>query len=87
MVEIKRLQLKIKGMHCVSCENLIRDAVLNLNGVKTISVSYTTEKATVEFDSTKTDSKDILNVIKDAGYEPLEIGEQRTKGIFKNIFG
>jgi len=70
VVKIEKIQLKIKGMHCVSCENLIKESILELNGVKDAKVDYTTEKATIEFDNTKTDVRNILKTIKNLGYEP-----------------
>jgi copper chaperone CopZ len=53
--------------------------------VKNAKVDYTTEKATIEFDSTKTDIKNIMNTIKNIGYQPEEMKE--SKGFFKKIFG
>jgi copper chaperone CopZ len=76
--------IKIKGMHCVSCENRIKEAILRINGVKDVKVNYTTEKATVEFDPTKTDIKNIMKTIKNVGYEPEEMKE--SKGLFKSLF-
>jgi len=75
VVEMKKIQLKIKGMHCVSCENLIKESILELNGVKNAKVDYTTEKATIEFDNKKTDVRNILKTIKNIGYEPEEMKE------------
>ena len=72
-------------MHCISCENRIKDAMLKLNGVKDAKVDYTTEKAIIDFDSTKTDIKSIMNTIKNIGYEPEEMKE--SKGFFKKLLG
>lgn len=86
MVEIKKIELRTKGMHCVSCENLIKESLLNVDGVKNVTVSYTTEKATVEYDPTKTDVNIIMNTIKNVGYKPEEIGQKESRGLFKKIF-
>jgi Cu+-exporting ATPase len=82
MVEIT---IKTKGMHCVSCEKIIKDAILNVNGVKDAKIDYTTEKAIIEFDPLQTDIKTIMKVIKKVGYEPEEINKE-SKGVFKKIF-
>ena len=82
MVEIT---IKTKGMHCVSCERIIKDAILNLNGVKDAKIDYTTEKTIIEFDPSQTDIKTIMNAIKKVGYEPEEINKE-SKGVFKKIF-
>jgi len=86
MEEIKKIELRTKGMHCVSCENLIKESLLELNGVKNATVSYTTEKTTVEYDPTKTNVAAIMNTIKKAGYQPEEIGQKESKGFFGKIF-
>jgi Cu+-exporting ATPase len=84
---MEKIQLKIKGMYCVSCENKIKDAILNMNGVKNANVDYTTEKAVVEFDSAKTDIKNIIKTIKNVGYELEEMNKKESKGFFKKLFG
>jgi Cu+-exporting ATPase len=87
MTEIKKIELKTKGMHCVSCENRIKEAVLSLNGVRGAKVDYVTEKSTIEFDPSKTDVKSIMKAIKDVGYEPEEMNKKESKGFFKKLFG
>jgi Cu+-exporting ATPase len=87
MTEIKKIELKTKGMHCVSCENRIKEAILSLNGVKDAKVDYVTEKATIEFDPSKTDVKSIMKTIKDVGYEPEEMNKKESKRFFKKLFG
>jgi len=79
------ITVKTKGMHCVSCERIIKDAVLNLNGVKNAKIDYTTEKTIIEFDPSQTDIKTIMKAIKKVGYEPEEINKE-SKGVFKKIF-
>jgi Cu+-exporting ATPase len=83
---MKKVELKIKGMHCISCENKIKDIILELKSVKSAKVNYTTEKAVIEFDPTKTNITNILKVIKDIGYEPELDQEKESKGFFKKLF-
>jgi Cu+-exporting ATPase len=82
---VVEITIKTKGMHCVSCERIIKNAVLNLNGVKNAKIDYTTEKAIIEFDPSQTDIKTIMKAIKKVGYEPEEINKE-SKGVFKKIF-
>lgn len=70
---IKRLIIRIKGMHCIGCENTIREALLQAKGVKNAQVDYITEKATIEFDLNETNIRTIMQVIQNRGYEPEEI--------------
>jgi copper chaperone CopZ len=78
--------IKIKGMHCVSCENRVKEAISNIHGVKDTKIDYTTEKATIDFDQTKTDIKNIMRVIKNVGYEPELSQEKKSKDFFKKLF-
>jgi len=82
---MEKVELKIKGMHCVSCENRIKEAVSSLKGVKDAKIDYASEKATIEFDNAKTDVKNIMKIIKNAGYE-VEM-KKESKGFFKKLFG
>jgi Cu+-exporting ATPase len=83
---MEKIGLKIKGMHCISCEKRIRETVLELKGVKSAKVNYTTEKATIEFDPAETNVTNILKIIKDVGYEPELSQEKESKGVFKKLF-
>jgi uncharacterized protein len=64
-----KIELKVKGMHCVGCENSVREAILGQNGVKDAKVDYARESASVEFDERKTDANKIVRAVKSAGFE------------------
>lgn len=66
---MKKIEMKIKGMHCVGCKNTVKEAILSLKGVKDAKVDYARENAKVEFDATKTDVKNVMKAIKNAGFE------------------
>lgn len=66
-------------MHCISCERIIQDALLETNGVKKAKANYTNEKTEIEFDSKKIDKKKIMKVIEKAGYEPEDWNEKQEK--------
>lgn len=61
------LKLTVKGMHCGSCEVLIKDTLLELSGVKRVAVDHKTGALTVEGD--KLDKKSIAVAVKAEGYE------------------
>ncbi len=61
------LKLTVKGMHCASCEVLIKDALLELPGVKTVAISHKTGALSVTGD--KLDKNKIVAVVKAEGYE------------------
>jgi copper chaperone CopZ len=66
---MKKINLNIKGMHCPSCETLIKDSLEEFDGVKSVSISHKTGKAGVEFDETKIDEAQIRKIIKNEGYK------------------
>lgn len=65
----------IKGMHCASCVGVIERSVRNLEGVKTCNVNLATEKASVEYDSTKVTEDQIRDAVKNVGYK-VEMSER-----------
>jgi len=64
--------LKIKGMHCASCASIIEKTIKKDTDVKTVSVNFATEKASLEFDDTKTNVSKLSESIKSLGYEFVE---------------
>ncbi len=78
-----RTQIKIKGMHCESCERRIVDGLGELNGVSNISVSLKNENATVDFNETKISKETIIKAINKMGYKARDSNE---KGIFSRFF-
>ncbi|MBD3156073.1 MAG: hypothetical protein GF368_05480 [Candidatus Aenigmarchaeota archaeon] len=83
------MELKTKGMHCVSCERVIQDNLMGLDGVKNVKANYTNEKTKIEFDSNKTNEKEIMKVIRKAGYDARKWDEQKDEkgGFLKKLFG
>lgn len=69
---MRRIELKIAGMHCPSCEKLIKMELESLNGVRVQSVDHKTGKAEVLVSGAIGD-EEIQKAVKDAGYELLAI--------------
>ncbi len=59
----------ISGMTCIICQNTIESALNSTNGIINAKVDYKKEKAQVEYDSDIVSITDIINVIKEKGYE------------------
>ncbi|HLD10513.1 MAG TPA: heavy-metal-associated domain-containing protein [Candidatus Nanoarchaeia archaeon] len=59
--------LKINGMHCHSCELVIKDALFELAGI--IDLEFKANLLKIEFDDTKTDLNEIIEKIKLEGYD------------------
>lgn len=66
---IQRIKLKIIGMHCASCAITIEKKLRSLKGVIDATVNFAGEEAEVKYDSSKTVLKDIINVIRNTGYD------------------
>ncbi|MBS3130823.1 copper-translocating P-type ATPase [Candidatus Woesearchaeota archaeon] len=67
--------LRISGMHCASCSALITRALTKVDGVKSATVNYSTEKAAVEFDEKKTSEEKLIEAVKGKGYGASVIRE------------
>lgn len=59
----------ISGMTCIMCQNTIENALNSTNGIINAKVDYKKEKAQVEYDCDIVSITDIINVIKEKGYE------------------
>ncbi len=58
--------ITVEGMHCEGCEQTVRDAILDVDGVTDVDVDRGTESATVEGDA---DPDDVVRAVNDAGYD------------------
>jgi Cu+-exporting ATPase len=69
----KKTIIPISGMHCASCAANIEKNIKKLPGVKSVSVNFGTETATIEhIDSL--DKKKITDVINKLGYKAMDSG-------------
>lgn len=65
----KQIDLKIKGMHCSGCEQVIEDAILTLPGIVTVRASYVDKKVTIKFDDQLIQALNLQQTIEAKGYE------------------
>ncbi|MBS3136492.1 cation-translocating P-type ATPase [Candidatus Woesearchaeota archaeon] len=61
-------EIKISGMHCASCVQVVTRALQKVDGVNSAVVNYSTEKASVDFDDTRIKDSDLIHAIKNKGY-------------------
>jgi len=66
---MKVICFDVKGMHCPSCETLLKEDLEELAGVKSAAASHKTNKVVVEFDEKKTSEKEIKQVMKALKYK------------------
>lgn len=65
---MKKIKLKISGMHCVSCAMNI-DFDLEDLGVKSVKTSYAKQETEVEFDEEEIKLQEVIDRIKKTGYK------------------
>lgn len=82
---MKKQIIKVTGMHCASCSQLIERSLSKEPGIKSATASYGSEKAVVEFDENKITQDKINNMIIDLGFgvagEAIEESEVKAKAV------
>ncbi len=68
---IQTVNFDVKGMTCASCEEHVKHAVNELEGIVNVAASYEKANAEVEFDNTKTSKEQIEKAINSTGYEVI----------------
>ena len=64
--------IKIEGMMCEHCASHVKNALLGVNGVKSVEVSLAEKKAIVEID-TSSNNDSLADAIAKAGYKVISI--------------
>ena len=78
---MKKEQFPILGMHCVSCALTVERSLKKVPGVKSASVNFATEKATVEYEDGVSEEK-LEAAVKTTGYKLIfEKGEAPSKDV------
>lgn len=72
---MERKKLAIKGMHCRSCEALITDSLMEMDGVQKVKIDHNTGSGEVEYDNRKTDVRKIIRTVEEQGYGCKEVGQ------------
>ena len=77
---------KIKGMHCNSCSNLIKESLKNVEGIGKVEASYAKEEVSVEFNSDNVSESKIKKVIEGAGYVVEDKEEEKLEKVGEKFF-
>ena len=67
---VEKITLKVKGMHCPSCEMLVKDSIEDLSGVRDANASF--KRGIVEVEGENINLNIIRQIINDEGYEVEE---------------
>lgn len=80
MAKVKKVFV-LKGLTCVACESRVERAVLKVEGVTSVEVSYTKNLATVTFDGNITSTDEITVAIEKAHYEVASVLESENQNV------
>ncbi len=72
-VSVSHITLPVRGMTCAACVSAVENVLRELDGVISAAVNFASEKATIEYIPSLAGIRDFKKVIKDAGYEVVEV--------------
>ncbi|KAK3260988.1 copper-transporting ATPase, partial [Cymbomonas tetramitiformis] len=81
------MRLRITGMTCSACSTAVESALKGCTGVRTATVSVTTEQAEIEVDSSKVVLENVLEAVEDIGFEAELIPMSVTNTIQLTVGG
>ena len=77
-----KVTFKISGMTCAACSSRVEKRLSKVEGVHKAAVNLAVEKATVEYDVKRVSPEQLIEVIRDTGYDVvLDKVELRLKGM------
>ena len=71
--------LPLLGMHCSACAVRIEKALNRAEGVENATVNFATTRATVQYDPSQTDPKQLREAVRKAGYDAI-VQEEAAPG-------
>ena len=71
-LNMKKVEIKIEGMHCEGCSKRLTKVLSNVEGVNTVEVSLENKLADIEYDETIAKIEDFYEAIEDAGFEVVK---------------
>lgn len=79
-LQVTQCALKVKGMTCDGCVEMVKQKLVKLEAVSTATVDYKTGTAQVEYDSKKTSPEKIVAAFNKAGSGfRVELSESKAK--------
>ncbi len=68
---LERFDMPLLGMHCAGCAGRIEAALNQAAGVSNASVNFGTARATVVYDTTRTDPRTLREVVRREGFDAI----------------
>ncbi|MCL5433338.1 MAG: heavy metal translocating P-type ATPase [Patescibacteria group bacterium] len=79
----RNINFNVKGMHCSSCELLIKDELSAIKGLQDINLDHKSGEGSLVSTSPKSMDYKIIEAIENAGYKG-SIGSEKTNGLSAN---
>lgn len=76
---LKKVKLKIHGMHCASCVAVLERSLKKVGGVSQATINLATERATVTYDPAKVTDDKLSSAVSNVGYQALITEEIKTE--------
>lgn len=79
---MKVVKLCVDGIVCNSCENIIQDALKQVDGVIKVNVIFKDSNVEITYDENKVNENTLKQIIEDEGYEVVEKSNSSRKSTF-----
>jgi len=76
---LQKITIKVEGMTCEACEQTINYSINQLDGIISSEASYDNGNTIVEFDQTKTNSKEIEGAVNATGYKAVSTKKENDE--------
>ncbi|MFA6526303.1 MAG: heavy metal translocating P-type ATPase [Candidatus Buchananbacteria bacterium] len=85
----KKIFLKVEGMHCASCETIIKEELAELQGISDTAVNVQAGSVELVLDESKNSKDEVVATIKKAGYvsviqSEIPLAEEAKDVLIKN---
>jgi copper chaperone CopZ len=74
---VAKVEFDIEGMTCESCNYTVENAALTVDGVVESQADFSTGKAVITYDKSKSNEEDIINAINQTHYKVIEENTER----------
>lgn len=81
----EKVVIKIGGMTCAMCVKAIEDGLGRLDGISSVNVNLSSEKAYVNYNPRMVTVEDMKNAIEDIGYSYLGIEGEKTEDLEEKV--
>jgi len=81
----EKVVIKIGGMTCAMCVKAIEDGLGMLDGISSVNVNLSSEKAYVNYNPRMVTVEDMKNTIEDIGYQYLGIEGEETEDLEEKV--